>query len=134
MTASNVVQWISGQPIALGIFAVVLGAVIAFCGKRWFPWIAGVYAGLCVVEFVVLGSAHYGGMNGALPATLTLVIALAIAIPVGMLIRRHVWFAVGLNGIMYGACFGAFIHTLILAASGWWSLPALVELFTCEFL
>ena len=123
-----VVEWMSGQPYALGVVAIIVGAITAMLGKRWFPWIAATYAALSVIEFVVFTSAAAGWWTAPVGISLTLVVALAAAIPVGALIRRNIWPAVGLVGIVYGAYLGFFTFCFILVVSGWESFIALVSL------
>merc|ERR1719188_578765 len=46
-------------------------------------------------------------------------VCLTLGVLFGMLLRRTVWFAVGLVGIIGGFFLGAFIYTVILQTSGW---------------
>ena len=122
ITASKVVLWISDNPIALGVFCIIIGAITAMCGKRWFPWIAASYGALTVIDFVIITSSELGYMDSIMGISLTLLIALVPGIIAGMLIRRFIWVAVGFNGIVVGACFGVFIYTIILALADWMNL------------
>ena len=59
----------------------------------------GAYAALWVIELVVVISYHFDWMAGPMGLTLTILIALVLSVPAGLLVRKFVWIAIGLNGI-----------------------------------
>ena len=56
VTASTAVKWVSDNPIVLGVACIIIGAITAMCGKRWFPWIAAAYGALSAIDSVVFTS------------------------------------------------------------------------------
>ena len=122
VTATTAVNWVASNPIVIGIACIIIGAITAMCGKRWFPWIAAAYGALSAMESVIFTTSELGGMNSVLGIVLTLVLALVVAIIVGMLIRRFIWTAVAITGIVCGAEAGAMVFAMSLALTGWNSL------------
>ena len=118
----------SNQPLVLGIFAIIIGAITGTLGKRWFPYIAATYASLSVIEFVVFTSAAAGWWTAPVGITLTLIIAVIAAIPVGMIIRKNIWPAVGLIGILYGAALGFYLFCCLVVIGHWQSFIGMVTL------
>ena len=126
--ANPIVEWMSSEPIALGVFFIIIGAITAILGKRWFPWISAAYAALCVIEFIVVGSSIAGWWTVPIGVSITLIVAVLASIPVGVVIRRNIWVAVGLIGILLGAYFGFTLYTLILALADAHTLAGMLVL------
>jgi hypothetical protein len=118
-TASPLIRWLSDNPYVLGIVFLVLGPIIAMCGKRWFPYIAATMGGMFVGGFFMLVAGALGWLNSTVWMIVCFIIAAALGVGFGMLLKKVIWLAVGLVGIVGGFYLGSFLYTLILHASGW---------------
>lgn len=118
-TASPLIRWLSDNPYVLGIMLLVVGPMIAMCGKRWFPYIAATMGGMFIGGFFMLVAGAFGWLSSTVWIIVCVLIAVALGVAFGMLLRKVIWFAVGLVGIIGGFFLGSFVYTLILHASGW---------------
>ena len=121
-TANSLVRWLSENPTVLGIAFLLVGPIIAMCGKRWFPYIAAGIGAISMTSFIVLLAGIFGAFSSVVWGVLSVIVALAVGIAFGALLRRMVWTAVGITGAISGFLFGGFVYTLILQAFNWHSV------------
>ena len=101
------------------ITLIVGGAVVAMLGKRWFPWVGGTFAAVGVLYTVVTLSGSLEWTESAVGMILTLLVGMALAIFIGSLIRRNIWLAFGITGVLCGFALGGIVYDAILAAVDW---------------
>lgn len=115
-TGSELDRWLDSNPLVLAVFMLIVGPVIAFLGKKWFPYVAAIVAGISVMDLCAWGAAEMGWLSSSWMPYVVLAVAIILAIIVGSLIRRAIWFAVGLVGIVAGASFGVVLWgTLVVS-------------------
>ena len=118
-TANSLIRYLSENPYVLGVFLLIVGPIIAMCGKRWFPYIAAAIGGMSLIGILMLVAAALGWFTTWGWVLLIFIICVTLGVLFGMLLRRFIWFAIGLIGIIGGFLLGAFVYTLILKSSGW---------------
>ena len=142
-TANSLVRWLSENPTVLGIVFLLVGPIIAMCGKRWFPYIAAGIGAISMISLVMLCAGLFGLLSSWVWGVVSVLVALAAGILFGMFLRKMVWTAVGITGAISGFLFGGFVYTLILQAFNWksywgyWGLAVsfcvLFTVLTCKY-
>jgi len=103
----------------IGITFIIVGPVIGMLGKRWFPWVVAIFAGGCAWGMFCLLFLVFGWMDNSAGFWICLIVALGLAVGVSWLVKKAIWFEVGLLGVMGGFFFATYSYSLIIAASGW---------------
>ena len=114
--AETLAVWVRENPWPVAIVGIVLGAVFATLGKRWFPYIGAILTALGVLSTAVSVSQALQWTDTVLGLVLTLLLSMALAIIIGSLVRRHIWLLVGVTGVLGGFSVGSAIESLLLAA------------------
>ena len=107
--------WLKENSWTAAIVGIILGAVFATLGKRWFPFIGATLAALGVLFTAVSVSQALQWTDTVLGLMLTLLLSMALAIVIGSLVRRDIWLLVGVTGVLGGFSVGVVIESLLLA-------------------
>ena len=117
-TGNELTIWLDNNPWVLAIFLLIVGPIVAILGKKWFPTIAGIIACLTVMELIVHFAAHMGWLAASWTPWVVLLVAILIGAPIGLIVTRAIWFAVGIVGIVAGCCLGLFLFGIMAASTG----------------
>ena len=116
-TGNELTKWLDNNPWVLAVVLLVSGTIIAFCGKAWFPNVAAVVTCLCVMSGIAHLAAHFGWLATSWSPWVILVAATILGFIAGGIVKRHVWFAVGLMGSVGGFFMGLLLFGLIAATT-----------------
>lgn len=124
---SGVATFLTAAKWVVGIIFVLSGPFIGMFGKRWFPWVVAIGAAfigfLCFLIFFTV----VGWMGSSAGFWCLMVLSIGLAVLIGWLTKKAVWFEVGLLGVLGGWFGGSYLYSVIVAASGWES----VALYWC---
>lgn len=112
-------QWLNENQWVIGLIYLVAGPIIALFGLKWFPYVTASIAAIFVIGIVTSFSLAMGWMYTTTGVVIVLVVALIGGIVTGVLIRRNVWFMIGLLGIAAGFFIGSLLFAMIAGISDW---------------
>jgi hypothetical protein len=119
-------KFMHDYPWLFGIIMILGGPIVAFYGKRFFPW---VIAGIVSITFL-LGALVVCSLLGFMETTTSLGVSIAVSVIVsilsGLFVMKTVWIAVGVLGLVGGFFLGSMIYTIFLAAFGYGALWAMI--------
>jgi hypothetical protein len=119
-------KFMNDYPWLFGIIMILGGPIVAFYGKRFFPWVV---SGIVAVTFL-LGALVVCSLLGYMETTTGVGVSIAVSVIVcllaGWFVMKTVWIAVGVLGLVGGFFLGSMIYTIFLAALGWNALWAMV--------
>ena len=114
-TASALARFLAKHPWFPGAVMVVLGPIIALCGKRFFPWVAATLGALAAIDSVIVLFFESGLVTTWWATVLVCLLALATGILVGVLLRRQIRIAVIAVGAIAGGMLGAYLFEVVFA-------------------
>ena len=114
-------------PWLFGIIMVVGGPLVAMYGKRFFPWVvAGIVSVTLLMASLVICSV-LGFMSSYSGVGISIGIATLISLLAGYFIKRMVFVAVAVLGVVGGFFLGSMIYTTVLAFLHWNALWAMIS-------
>lgn len=103
----------------IGFTFIICGPIIGMVGKRMFPWIVAIGAAfVCWAIFCILFLV-FGWMNSAAGFWICFIVAFGLACLSAWLVKKAIWFEVGLLGVLGGFFMASYFYSFIVAATGW---------------
>ena len=121
-TNHPIAVWLEENRWLSAILGISLGIIFSIFGKRLFPWIAGIIAGVCVLYTIISISGALKLLEKRVEIIATLLFGTGVAIVIGDLIRRSVWFAVKITGVVAGLALGNLVYDFLLTAADFESI------------
>jgi hypothetical protein len=119
-------NFMNENPWILGIILLVCGPFIAFCGKRFYPWVTAFIAGIFVGfgSFTIFSALDWTCSTAGL--VICVIVAIVLAVLASKIVFKMVWVGIGMLGIVGGYFLGTMIYTLLLASFKWEALWAMI--------
>ena len=125
-------EWLASNPWIFAVILLIVGPLIAFFGKRWFPYIGAIIAAIAVMDGIALLAGYMGWLSTSWSPYVILAVAIMIGLCVAGIVVKAIWILVGIAGITAGFFFGLFIFGLMAASTNHaehWELIALGIVF-----
>ena len=103
----------------MGIVYIIVGPIFALFGAQLFPYIGASIVALFVIGTVSTLCLAFGWMNVTWAMVVCFIVAIALGVLAGCIVRRNMWALVGLMGLVAGFFGGMMLFAAINAASGW---------------
>lgn len=116
-TGNELTQWLDNNPWFLAVVLLIVGPIVAFFGKKWFPNIAAIVACLFVMQGIAVLAGQLGWLSTSWSPWVVLAVALILGICVGGIVQKKIWFAVGLMGVVAGVFLGLFLFSIMAATT-----------------
>mmetsp|Transcript_25131 Transcript_25131/g.31512 ORF Transcript_25131/g.31512 Transcript_25131/m.31512 type:complete len:151 (-) Transcript_25131:388-840(-) len=106
-------SWFEQNKYYFAVFALIVGPIIAFGGKRLFPYVAATVISIFIFFMTLIVSTILGGFNSTVGVILTLLCASGIAIGTGCFIRRCFKCIVVTMGGICGLILGIVLYSVL---------------------
>jgi len=103
----------------IGITFIIVGPIIGMVGKRWFPWVVAIFAAFCSWALFCLLFLVFGWMGSSAGFWICSIVSICLSVLVAWLVKKAIWFEVGLLGVLGGFFLATWVYSLIVAASSW---------------
>ena len=111
--------WIQENQWVIGIVYLIAGPLIALFGLKWFPYVTASLVAIFVIGLVMALGLAFGWMASTGGTVAVCLVALALGIVAGILIRRNIWLMIGLLGLVAGFFAGTLLFAIIVSISSW---------------
>jgi len=139
MDLSSISTFIIAAKWIIAILFILTGPIIGMMGKRWFPWMVACMGGVCSTLAFLMVYTVAGWMSSAAGFWCLLLTGIGLGVLGGWLLKKAVWFEIGLLGVLGGFFLATFLYSFIVAASGWdspafyWTFASIL-MITCGLL
>jgi len=106
-------SWFAKNGTYFAIAALILGPILAFGGKRFFPYIAATVISLMAFIVTLIVCILFDFFNTTTGLVLSLICALVIAVSVGCCTRRCFWVNVAIMGGIVGITLGFVLYSFL---------------------
>jgi hypothetical protein len=111
-------QFIKDYPWLFGIIMILGGPIIAFYGRRFFPWVIASIVFISTLLITLVICQLIGLFSGTVGIAVSLVVAVTLSVVTSRLAMKTVWISVSLLGLIGGFIMGCLIYTVYIAAIG----------------
>lgn len=105
----------SRNPWIWGVILLIVGPIVAMCGKRWFPYVAASVGAVLAIDSVIVLFAESGIVENYWALSGVFALALITGVMVGILLRRNIKIATTIVGAISGGILGAFLYEIVFA-------------------
>lgn len=125
VSAEATLNWFEDNPWAIGIVLVIVGPFIGLMGLKLFPWVSSVACALFGMGFLFLLFTSFGWTDATAGFWTSLSFSVLLGIIAGVVVKKNIWLAIGLLGIIGGAFSGILLLDFIAVCFDWspeWAL------------
>lgn len=132
-------KFLDKNPWLSGTILVLVGAIMTLFGRKFFPWIMGVFSALVTFGACMILASIFGWLDETWSVWLCVIGAVLLALVAFYLAKTMTPISVGLLGIAVGFFGGVSLYSLLLAITGYealWLFYTIVVLgaLICGFL